>query len=132
MTIQRGFIYRSPWLYRMAMRTPLKNHYRTFYESVACRIPEGASVLDLCSGPGTLYDFLLKKSVKYTALDANESFISHLERRFVPAVQCDLNNHQALPKADYVVMMGSLYHFMPNSQSILSKMFGAATLFFGN
>ncbi len=122
-----GLIYRSPALYELAMLGLYGRHYPSRYRSVAELIPPRSSVLDLCCGPAVLYRrYLRQKSVEYTGLDINETFVKGLKRRGVPAELWDLRGDVPLPPADSVVMQASLYHFLPDPLPILGRMLEAA------
>lgn len=102
-------------------------HYSTRYRAIADLIPAGSEVLDLCCGPALLYTRYLKhKSVKYTGLDINPAFISVLTARGIDCRIRDLRDDTRLPKADYVVMQASLYHFLPDPIPIIQRMRVAA------
>jgi SAM-dependent methyltransferase len=102
-------------------------HYPARYRAVADVIPAGSSVLDICCGPGVLYDrYLRRKSVQYTGLDINEKFVNGLMRRGVRAMLRDLREDAPLPRADCVVMQASLYHFLPDPLPVLGRMMEAA------
>lgn len=102
-------------------------HYPARYRALADVIPHGASVLDLCCGPGVLYErYLRRKSVDYTGLDINETFVRGLVRRGVRARVWDLREDAPLPPADCVVMQASLYHFLPDPAPVLRRMLAAA------
>src|SRR5262245_17726938 len=102
-------------------------HYGERYRAIAELIPAGASVLDLCCGPGILYQrYLKRKPVSYTGLDINEKFVRHVFRHGGVGKVHNLWSDDPLPQADYVVMQASLYHFLPNAGPIVSRMVAAA------
>lgn len=122
-----GLIYRSPALYELAMLGLYGRHYSARYRALADLIAPGSSVLDLCCGPAVLYErYLRHKSVEYTGLDINETFIRRLKRRVVRAELWDLRENIPLPAADCVVMQASLYHFLPDPLPVLGRMLEAA------
>ncbi len=122
-----GLIYRSRALYELAMLGLYGRHYPSRYRTVAELIPPRSSVLDLCCGPAVLYErYLRRKSVEYTGLDINETFVDGLKRRGVRAQLWDLREDASLPPADTVVMQASLYHFLPDPLPVLGRMLAAA------
>ncbi len=122
-----GLIYRSVALYELAMLGLYGRHYPSRYRTLAELIPQGSSVLDLCCGPAVLYErYLRRKSVEYTGLDINETFVNGLKRRGVRAELWDLREDAPLPRADSVVMQASLYHFLPDALPVLGRMLKAA------
>jgi hypothetical protein len=99
------------------------------YRAVAEAVPAGCSVVDICAGDGYLYRrFLSQKSVVYTALDINPTFVRWLQRHEIQARQFDLRR-DPIPEADVVLMMSALYQFIPEEKEILDKMLTAARRF---
>jgi SAM-dependent methyltransferase len=102
-------------------------HYFARYRAVAGLIPAGASVLDVCCGPATLYHrYLRHKAVRYTGLDLNAKFVRRLVRCGARGQLWDLQSEDPLPRADYVIMQASLYHFLPNPAPVIERMLQAA------
>jgi len=91
-------------------------------------IPAGASVLDVCCGPAVLYTRYLKnKGVSYTGFDINEKFIALGRAKGLAMIQGDVAAVAEFPKSDFVVMQGSLYHFLPDDvSSVVEKMLRAS------
>jgi trans-aconitate methyltransferase len=123
-----SFVYRTALGYELVMRVLYGRHYGDRLRAVAAEVPPGASVLELCCGPGTLYSRLLRGRVShYTALDVNDRFVASLRRRGIDARVADLaRSGEPLPNADVVVMQASLYHFLPDASRILDRMLEAA------
>src|SRR5215208_4725382 len=69
-----GLVYRSPRLYRLAMRI-LDPHAADDLRLVVDAIEPGSEVLDLCCGDATLAPLLLEKGCRYVGLDLNERFV---------------------------------------------------------
>ena len=83
--------------------------------AVAAEVPPGASVLELCCGPATLYQRYLRGRVSgYVGLDVNAGFVSHAAppRASTPA-SSTCAAPEALPGADVAIIQASLYHFLP-------------------
>lgn len=111
----------------MTMIAAYARHYGERYRAISDLIPAGVSVLDVCCGPGVLYQrYLRPKSVSYTGLDLNEKFVRSVISYGAQARVHDLCSDDPLPEADYVVMQASLYHFLPDPGPILSRMTAAA------
>ena len=100
------------------MRALYGRHYAARMRAVAEQVPPGASVLELCCGPGTLYRRHLRGRVSgYVGIDVNPGFVSRLSRRGVDARRLDLAAPDgALPAADVAIMQASLYHFLPHAE----------------
>ncbi|HEX8184182.1 MAG TPA: class I SAM-dependent methyltransferase, partial [Blastocatellia bacterium] len=123
-----SIIYRNTPLYELAMLMLYGRHYPSRYRAIADLIPAGASVVDLCCGPALLFNrYLREKNVRYTGLDINAGFIDRLRRNGGRGEVCDLRKDGPLPRADYVVMQASLYHFLPGALPIVERMLKAAT-----
>jgi len=126
--VSTSLVYRSPLGYEMLMRVLYGRNYGARMRVVAERVPRGASVLELCCGPGTLYlRHLRGRAGSYVGLDVNEGFVDALRRRGVDARRLDLADAAApLPAADVAIMQASLYHFLPDAAAILDRMLAAA------
>jgi SAM-dependent methyltransferase len=125
--VARSLTYRSAVTYEAAIFLLYGHRYFSRYRAISDLIPRGSSTLDLCCGPGALYSlFLRRKNVDYTGLDINEKFINRVLRMGAQAHVWDLRNDMPLPSADYVVMQGSLFHFLPDVTRIVDRMLLAA------
>jgi SAM-dependent methyltransferase len=125
--VSASLVYRSAWLYELAMLVLYGRHYHARYHAVAELIPPRASVLELCCGPGILFErYLRKKGVDYTGLDVNPHFVARVKRCGGNSVVVDLRQDEPLPVADYVIMQASLYHFLPDAAPIVRRMRAAA------
>lgn len=122
-----SIIYKNTPLYELAMLVLYGRHYPSRYRAIADMIPADASVVDLCCGPALLFDrHLRRKRVRYTGLDVNEGFIERLIRKGGSGQVWDLRKDDPLPRADFVLMQASLYHFLPDARPIVERMIKAA------
>ena len=122
-----SLIYRSARGYELLMRTLYGRHYVDRMRVVAEQVPQGASVLELCCGPGTLYQrFLRHRASAYIGLDVNDGFVEKLRRQGIDARRLDLSGPDALPEADVALMQASLYHFLPHAADVVERMVAAA------
>ncbi|MBV9364361.1 MAG: methyltransferase domain-containing protein [Solirubrobacterales bacterium] len=123
-----SLVYRSTLGYELLMRVLYGRHYTARMEAVAAEVPDGASVLELCCGPGTLYLHHLRgRTTSYVGIDVNPGFVERLRRQGVDARRLDLaHDEEPLPGADVVVLQASLYHFLPRAERIIDRMFDAA------
>lgn len=123
----RSPIYRSAALYEATMLALYRRHRDARLRAVAELIPPGASVVEACCGPGLLYRRHLRaRDVRYTGLDISPAFVRRLERAGADARLWDLREPRPLPTADYVVMQGSLYQFLPDAGPVVERMLDAA------
>ncbi len=124
-----SLIYRSATIYDLVMRLLYGRHYHHRGQAIADLVSEGASVLDLCCGPGFLYERnLRRKRVEYLGLDVNPRFVRRVERLGARAEVRDLRHVETLPQAEFVIMQASLYHFLPDVGPILNRMRAAASV----
>ena len=122
-------VYSNTALYQSVMRVLYGRHFKARYEAIAREIPEGTSVVDVCAGDCYLYrNYLKRKNVSYIALDVSKPFVDAAQRRGIDAREFNMKS-DALPVADYVVMQGSLFYFMPDTAEALNKLIGAARRF---
>lgn len=103
-----------------------RRHFRARYAEVARLVRPGASVVELCCGPGDLERHLAGRGVDYVGIDVNRGFVERLRRRGVRAELRDVAGEEPLPGADVVVMQGSLYHFLPRADAMVARMLAAA------
>jgi len=126
--VSTSLVYRSARGYELVMRALYGRHYAARMSAVAEQVPAGASVLELCCGPGTLYmRHLRARAGDYIGVDVNERFVAALRRRGVDARRLDLaDGADPLPAADVAIMQASLYHFLPDAAAIIDRMLTAA------
>jgi SAM-dependent methyltransferase len=123
-----SLIYRSAPVYGLVMRALYGRHHGERLRAVAEQVPAGATVLELCCGPGSLYlTYLRPRISNYIGLDSNPAFVARLQARGVDARLTNLiDGAQPLPPADVAIMQASLYHFLPDPNEILQQMLDAA------
>lgn len=122
-----SLIYRSAIGYELLMRALYGRHYAARLRAVADQIRPGASVLELCPGPGALYARHLRdRAGAYTGADVNQAFVERLRGMGAGALRLDLNQAGELPEADVVIMQASLYHFLPDASAVVDRMLAAA------
>jgi SAM-dependent methyltransferase len=126
--VSTSLIYRSAVGYELLMRALYGRRYSDRMRAVAAEVPDGAEVLELCCGPGTLYLRHLRSRTRgYIGIDVNPGFVEQLKRRGVDARRLDLAaSDDPLPDADVVILQASLYHFLPDPERILDRMLAAA------
>jgi SAM-dependent methyltransferase len=123
----RAFIYRSASVYEAAMSLLYGRWYDERFQSLAQVIREGSSVLDVCCGPGTLFHRYLKgKRVDYIGLDINEHFVDRVRAGGATGIIWNLKEKRPLPRAEYVLIQSSLYHFLPDASDLIERMIAAA------
>jgi SAM-dependent methyltransferase len=122
-----SLLYRTAVGYDISMRLLYGRHYSARYRTVAQLVPDGASVVDVCCGPGVLYrKYLAPRGIRYTGIDINERYIRSIVMAGGQGEVADVATLERLPAGDVVVMQASLYHFLPDPRPILEKMVVAA------
>ena len=125
--MRASLIYRNADAYEAVMRLLYGRWYNERFQSLAQVIEEGSSVLDVCCGPGTLFHRYLKaKGVDYIGLDINQHFIHRVRAGGATGIIWDLKENRPLPRAQYVLIQSSLYHFLPDASSVVQRMILAA------
>jgi len=126
--VSPSLVYRSAAGYELLMRVLYGRHYSDRMRAVAEQVPDGASVLELCCGPGTMYlRHLSDRTGGYVGIDVNAGYVERLRRRGVDARRIDLaSDEEPLPSADVVILQASLYHFLAQPERIIDRMLAAA------
>jgi len=119
-------IYWSPLLYNTALKVLYGNIFDERFQCVVTRIPSSTqSVLDICCGTGIIFERYLKiKNLHYTGLDLNKNLLKRVKKNGGNAIYMRLPGK--LPKADVILMMGSLYHFRGQENNIVDRMIEAS------
>jgi hypothetical protein len=119
-------IYYNPTLYHFLMRVLYRQNFNARYQVIANEIPERVSVVDVCAGDAYLYtNFLIKKAIRYTALDNSPYFLNWGRKKGFDYRKVNVFFDE-IPKGDVVVMMASLYQFIPKEKEILQKLIHSA------
>lgn len=120
----KGCHYRSSVVYNACTFLKLWENYYQRFHIAREYIKEGARVLDVCAGAGTMRYFL-PKDCRYTAVDASQEFLSKINKDGA-ATRC-LNLHQGIVaeefSADIILMIISLCHFRNTSVHALLEDF---------
>lgn len=120
-------VYWHPIIYQLFLRITFGRHFKERYQQVTNFIPTGSQVVDICCGDCTIYRFFLKKKrVHYLGLDINPLFVRYLKKKRIPIRLFNVCRDE-IPSAEYVIMLGSLYQFIPHHKEIMDKMLKAAT-----
>ncbi|OGV94545.1 hypothetical protein A3A66_00795 [Microgenomates group bacterium RIFCSPLOWO2_01_FULL_46_13] len=117
----RSPIYWHPTIYTLFMRALCFGYYNERYQEVADLIPSNSSVLDVCCGDCKLFDYIKFKKVTYVGVDFNKVFVDVAKKRGLHVQQANVLIDN-LPQADYIVMISSLYQFIPHHQQMIEKL----------
>ena len=98
--------------------------YKTRFYKVIKLINEykPADILELCFGDTIIAEYCTKGNIKWTGFDFNEHFILKATSKKYNVKIVDLSNVSSFPKSEMCLMIGSLYHFHDEINSLLSKM----------
>lgn len=120
-------IYWHPLLYKAAMRLSYGNRFEARYTALGKYIPEGCQLLEVCMGDALLYrHYLSGKNIRYSCCDINPVFVKAAKRKGLNASLLDVC-FDPIPKSEYILMQGSLYHFIPNQKEVVKKLLAACT-----
>jgi ubiquinone/menaquinone biosynthesis C-methylase UbiE len=93
-------------------------YYQTRLADVAAQIEPGTRVVDLCAGDCAIYRYqLFKKNVDYLACDNSPAFLRLARERGIAHYRLDVAEETQYPSADIVLMMASLYQFIPQHEA---------------
>ena len=121
-----SLIYAHPLLYELSLRLLYRGRYRERLNAVADAIPDHDRVVDLCAGDCAVYRYGLRgRPVEYLACDHNPRFMEWAERKGIPTRRMEVGR-DPIPPADCMVMMSSLYQFIPHESRIVEEMIEAA------
>jgi SAM-dependent methyltransferase len=117
--------YANSRLYRTLMAVTYRQHWAERFRAVADWVPDGAQVLDVCCGDGSLAEHL-PPNTRYRGLDRSGALLRAGRKRGRPVEWFDVCSG-SLPKAEVVVCQVSLYQFHPKTEQLLERLFEAAT-----
>jgi len=120
-----SFFYSNSRFYHSMMAITYRHHWAERFRAVAEWIPDGAEVLDVCCGDGSLVEHLPPK-VSYRGLDRSSAFVRAAGKRGRKVEWFDICS-QSLPKSEVVICQVSLYQFYPLLDQMLARLFEAAT-----
>lgn len=121
----RSPIYWHPYLYQQTIKLLYGKYYKIRYEKLCDYFPENIQLLEVCAGDAFLFqNYLKEKNIHYTALEFNKIFVKSMRSKGIQAYHADLES-DPIPDSDYILMQGSLYHFIPEPQKIIEKLFNA-------
>ncbi|MDM8554462.1 class I SAM-dependent methyltransferase [Desulfococcaceae bacterium HSG7] len=120
------FIYSNRLIYTLLMRLLYGRFFNARYQAISNITPQGADIVDVCSGDCRLYlNFLREKKVKYLGLDYSPHFVKQAKKANVKAKLFNVWKRD-IPPADFLIMQASLYQFIPHEKMILEKLLNAS------
>jgi SAM-dependent methyltransferase len=124
MSQQTALLYKKSWFYHGAMALAYRAYRQERFRAVAHWVPDGAAVLDVCCGDGSLAKYL-PSSIHYRGLDYNPAFVHAARRRGRQVEAFDLWR-DPLPASQIVICQVSLFQFYPKVDTVLAHLFEAA------
>ena len=85
-------------------------------------------IFELCFGDIYIAEQCRTRGIEWTGVDINDGFVKYASDSGYNAHCVDLMKLQEFPVADVCIMMGSLYHFYDEIESLLFKMLNSAPL----
>jgi hypothetical protein len=123
-----SWLYSHRIAYGALMRLLYGRHLSARAAAASAEVPAGCDVIDVCAGDGRLYrEHLRHKSVRYEALDLSPQMVEWMSEHGINARIFDVRS-EALPSADVIVMLSSLYQFQPDAASVVERMVEAARM----
>jgi len=120
----KSIIYWHPVFYYALMQIIYKGKLKEHYTLLAKEI-DNLKVLDLCCADGRLADFLINKK-NYLGIDINHIFVKSAKKKGIEVKKGDILDIE-WPETDCIILMGSLYQFYPNHDSLVKKMLNHAS-----
>lgn len=102
-------IYRSPWLYSMAIRL----HHFNGFKKIKEIIGKEKNVFEPACGFGRLKRYL-HDSCSYSGIDLNETFINFGRKRGLDIRKGDVLEESNYVKSDIIILCDILHHFPMN------------------
>jgi len=70
-------------------------------------------------------NYLKAKNIKYSCIDVNPVFVNSAKQKGTEVKLMDILTEE-IPKADYILIQGALYHSIPNENDFIKRMFVSA------
>ena len=119
-------IYWHPAFYKFTMRMLYGSHYENRYTHLQKLVPDNCQLLELCMGDLYLYENYLKnKNIQYSCADINPVFVKAARSKNVDSHLIDILKDE-IPKSDYILIQGAIYHAIPNELGLIDKLLNSA------
>lgn len=112
-------LYWHPLIYKFSMQFLYGEDFLKKYRMVAEEAGK-FSVLDVCCGDCFLANYI--EHHKYRGIDVNTSFINYGRKKGLNVTFADVAM-DGWPSAECIVILGSMYQFIPLHEEILNKAF---------
>lgn len=119
-------VYWHPKLYAFTMKQLYGTAYEKRYTHLQKIIPDHCQLLELCMGDLLFYERYLKaKHIQYSCADVNPVFVNIARRKGINAQLLDMLTEE-IPKSDYILIQGALYHSIPKQAEFIRKLLNSA------
>ena len=119
-------VYWHPKFYAFTMKRLYGTAYESRYTQLQKLIPDNCELLELCMGDMLFYEkYLKEKNIQYSCADVNPIFVNAAKRKGINAKLMDILKED-IPKADYILIQGALYHSIPDQTAFIKKLFDSA------
>lgn len=116
-------VYANPRVYRAILRLLYGSALARRERAVRAMVPKGCRVTDVACGDGGIRRRL--RDVAYVGVDVSPVFVAALRRRGVEARVVDVARDPP-PTGDVVLLLGSLYQFLPDAGPVVERLRRAA------
>ncbi|MDD5571391.1 MAG: class I SAM-dependent methyltransferase [Bacteroidales bacterium] len=125
--MKKSIIYRNVYMYRFVMNILYLFGYRKRFDDIT-KLLSGSekNVLELCFGDIFIAKACKNKGINWTGIDINMNFIKFAQKNGFNAQKNDISEMKSLPAADVCIIVGSLYHFHNETETMLMKMLKSA------
>ena len=121
-----SWIYRHGRVYRTVLRLLYGRALEDRERIVASLVPRGVEVVDACCGDAGIAARL--PGVRYLGVDASPALVEGVRRSGLAAKTLDLAKEDP-PPGDVVLLLGSLYQFLPDVDPVVLRVRRAARRF---
>lgn len=126
MTSKVSFIYKNIFIYRGLMSLLYGMKYKKRFSIVESLIDMNTTdIFEVCFGDIHIAKFARDHHIKWLGYDINHHFIEYAKKKGFNCEQKDVQ-HCDFPASDVCIMLGSLYHFIDDIESILGKLIKCA------
>jgi hypothetical protein len=117
-----SFIYRHVFIYRLIMNILYGFKYKKRFAKVIKLIrPEDKAVVELCFGDIFIAQYCRQEGKGWIGFDLNENFVKFARKNNFNAHLKDVLLLEEFPRADVIIMIGSLYHFYSTIRMLFEK-----------
>lgn len=120
-----SIVYSNPRIYRAVLRLLYGGDLARRERAVRTLVPRDAIVVDVACGDAGIAKRL--RDVTYVGVDVSLVFVEALRRRGIRAHRLDVALEDP-PKGDVVLLLGSLYQFLPDAGPVIDRLRRAARL----